>query len=74
MKPAKRFRAPSETERTALAELSAPTVGVITGVGDAHLGGFGSRQRIADHHRVAFGQACVDLHLDVVVDARLHVA
>ena len=30
-----------------LAELSAPRIGVITGIGDAHLGGFGSRQRIA---------------------------
>ena len=35
-------------EIAALAELSAPTVGVITSVGDAHLGGFGSRQRIAE--------------------------
>jgi UDP-N-acetylmuramoyl-tripeptide--D-alanyl-D-alanine ligase len=35
-------------EIAALAELAAPTVGVITGVGDAHLGGFGSLQRIAE--------------------------
>jgi UDP-N-acetylmuramoyl-tripeptide--D-alanyl-D-alanine ligase len=34
-------------EIAALAELSAPNVGVITRIGDAHLGGFGSRQRIA---------------------------
>ena len=34
-------------EIAALAELSAPTVGVITRVGDAHLGGFGSRRQIA---------------------------
>jgi UDP-N-acetylmuramoyl-tripeptide--D-alanyl-D-alanine ligase len=34
-------------EIAALAELSAPKVGVITRVGDAHLGGFGSRQHIA---------------------------
>ena len=31
-----------------LAELSAPTIGVITRTGDAHLGGFGSRQQIAE--------------------------
>lgn len=35
-------------EIAALAELAAPVVGVITGIGDAHLGGFGSRQRIAE--------------------------
>ncbi len=34
-------------EIAALAELSKPKIGVITRVGDAHLGGFGSRQRIA---------------------------
>ena len=34
-------------EIAALAELSAPKVGVITCVGDAHLGGFGSRRQIA---------------------------
>jgi UDP-N-acetylmuramoyl-tripeptide--D-alanyl-D-alanine ligase len=34
-------------EIAALAELAAPKVGVITRVGDAHLGSFGSRQRIA---------------------------
>jgi UDP-N-acetylmuramoyl-tripeptide--D-alanyl-D-alanine ligase len=32
----------------ALAELAAPRIGVITRIGDAHLGGFGSRQRIAE--------------------------
>jgi UDP-N-acetylmuramoyl-tripeptide--D-alanyl-D-alanine ligase len=31
-----------------LADLAAPKVGVITRVGDAHLGGFGSRRRIAE--------------------------
>ena len=35
-------------EIAALAELCAPEVGVITQVGDAHLGGFGSRRAIAD--------------------------
>ena len=35
-------------EIAALAELSAPKVGVITHVGDAHLGGFGSRHAIAE--------------------------
>jgi len=35
-------------EIAALAELCRPKVGVITQVGDAHLGGFGSRQAIAD--------------------------
>lgn len=34
-------------EIASLAELSAPNVGVITCVGDAHLGGFGSRRQIA---------------------------
>ena len=34
-------------EIAALAELSAPTIGVITRIGDAHLGGFGSRQQTA---------------------------
>jgi UDP-N-acetylmuramoyl-tripeptide--D-alanyl-D-alanine ligase len=34
-------------EIASLAELARPTIGVITGVGDAHLGGFGSRQNIA---------------------------
>ena len=34
-------------EIAALAELSAPQVGVITRIGDAHLGGFGSRRQIA---------------------------
>jgi UDP-N-acetylmuramoyl-tripeptide--D-alanyl-D-alanine ligase len=34
-------------EIAALAELAAPKVGVITCVGDAHLGGFGSRRQIA---------------------------
>ena len=34
-------------EIAALAELAAPKIGVITRVGDAHLGGFGSRQQIA---------------------------
>jgi UDP-N-acetylmuramoyl-tripeptide--D-alanyl-D-alanine ligase len=34
-------------EIAALAELSRPKVGVITCVGDAHLGGFGSRRHIA---------------------------
>ena len=34
-------------EIAALAELAAPKVGVITRVGDAHLGGFGTRMRIA---------------------------
>jgi len=32
----------------ALAELCRPSLGVVTHVGDAHLGGFGSRQAIAD--------------------------
>lgn len=32
----------------ALAELCAPKVGVITQIGDAHLGGFGSRQAVAE--------------------------
>jgi UDP-N-acetylmuramoyl-tripeptide--D-alanyl-D-alanine ligase len=31
-----------------LAELSAPKVGVITQIGDAHLGGFGNRQGVAE--------------------------
>ncbi len=31
-----------------LAELSAPTIGVITRTGDAHLGGFGSREQVAE--------------------------
>jgi UDP-N-acetylmuramoyl-tripeptide--D-alanyl-D-alanine ligase len=31
-----------------LAELAAPTIGVITRTGDAHLGGFGSRQQVAE--------------------------
>ena len=35
-------------EIAALAELCRPKVGVITHVGDAHLGGFGSRQAIAE--------------------------
>jgi UDP-N-acetylmuramoyl-tripeptide--D-alanyl-D-alanine ligase len=35
-------------EIAALAELCAPKVGVVTRVGDAHLGGFGSRQHIAE--------------------------
>jgi UDP-N-acetylmuramoyl-tripeptide--D-alanyl-D-alanine ligase len=35
-------------EIAALAELCLPKVGVITQVGDAHLGGFGSRQGIAE--------------------------
>jgi UDP-N-acetylmuramoyl-tripeptide--D-alanyl-D-alanine ligase len=35
-------------EIAALAELCAPKVGVITRVGDAHLGGFGSRRGIAE--------------------------
>ena len=35
-------------EIAALAELCAPKVGVITQVGDAHLGGFGTRQGIAE--------------------------
>ena len=35
-------------EIAALAELCAPKVGVITNVGDAHLGGFGSRGGIAE--------------------------
>lgn len=34
-------------EIAALAKLCDPTIGVITGAGDAHLGGFGSRQAIA---------------------------
>ena len=34
-------------EIAALAELSAPQVGVITQIGDAHLGGFGNRRQIA---------------------------
>ncbi len=34
-------------EIAALAELARPTIGVITCVGDAHLGGFGSRRQIA---------------------------
>lgn len=34
-------------EIAALTELSGPTIGVITRIGDAHLGGFGSRPRIA---------------------------
>jgi UDP-N-acetylmuramoyl-tripeptide--D-alanyl-D-alanine ligase len=35
-------------EIAALAELCRPKIGVITHVGDAHLGGFGSRRRIAE--------------------------
>lgn len=35
-------------EIAALAELSSPTIGVITNVGDAHLGGFGSRAGVAE--------------------------
>ncbi len=35
-------------EIAAMAELSAPQIGIITCIGDAHLGGFGSRQRIAE--------------------------
>ncbi|MHB8899176.1 MAG: UDP-N-acetylmuramoyl-tripeptide--D-alanyl-D-alanine ligase [Thermoguttaceae bacterium] len=35
-------------EIASLAALCRPTIGVITHVGDAHLGGFGSRQGIAD--------------------------
>jgi UDP-N-acetylmuramoyl-tripeptide--D-alanyl-D-alanine ligase len=35
-------------EVATLAELAAPTIGIITCVGDAHLGGFGSRRRIAE--------------------------
>jgi len=35
-------------EIAALAELCAPKVGVVTCVGDAHLGGFGSRRKIAE--------------------------
>jgi UDP-N-acetylmuramoyl-tripeptide--D-alanyl-D-alanine ligase len=35
-------------EIAALAELCIPKVGVITQVGDAHLGGFGSRRAVAD--------------------------
>jgi len=31
-----------------LAELAAPRIGVITRIGDAHLGGFGSRHRVAE--------------------------
>jgi UDP-N-acetylmuramoyl-tripeptide--D-alanyl-D-alanine ligase len=39
--------ASGEGEIRALAELSAPTIGVITNVGDAHLSGFGGRQGVA---------------------------
>ncbi len=35
-------------EIAALADLAAPTIGAITNVGDAHLGGFGSRRAIAE--------------------------
>jgi UDP-N-acetylmuramoyl-tripeptide--D-alanyl-D-alanine ligase len=35
-------------EIASLAELSEPMVGVITQIGDAHLGGFGSRRQIAE--------------------------
>ncbi len=40
--------ASSRGEIAALASLCAPAIGVITQVGDAHLGGFGSRRRIAE--------------------------
>jgi len=40
--------ASSKGEIAALAKLCAPKLGVITQVGDAHLGGFGTRQSIAE--------------------------
>ncbi len=40
--------ASSPGEIAALAELTRPNVGIVTHVGDAHLGGFGSRRAIAE--------------------------
>jgi len=40
--------ASSPGEIAALSELAAPQIGVITCIGDAHLGGFGSRRRVAE--------------------------
>ena len=40
--------ASSRGEIAALADLCRPKIGVITQIGDAHLGGFGSRRQIAE--------------------------
>jgi len=60
--------ASSPGEITVLAELCAPKVGVITHVGDAHLGGFGSRRGVAEAKAELLASLPADGHAVLVDD------
>ena len=60
--------ASGEGEIAALAELSAPTIGVITNVGDSHLAGFGGRQGVARAKAELLGALPPDGHAVVGED------
>ncbi|MBN2218248.1 MAG: UDP-N-acetylmuramoyl-tripeptide--D-alanyl-D-alanine ligase [Pirellulales bacterium] len=60
--------ASSRGEIGALAELCAPKIGVITHVGDAHLGGFGSRRGVAEAKAELLASLPADGHAVLVDD------
>ncbi|MBN1590803.1 MAG: UDP-N-acetylmuramoyl-tripeptide--D-alanyl-D-alanine ligase [Pirellulales bacterium] len=60
--------ASSRGEIAALADLCAPKIGVITHVGDAHLGGFGSRRGVAEAKAELLASLPPDGHAVLVDD------
>jgi UDP-N-acetylmuramoyl-tripeptide--D-alanyl-D-alanine ligase len=63
--------ASSPGEIATLAELCRPKVGVITHVGDAHLGGFGSRRGVAEAKAELLAELPRDGHAVLVDDPRI---
>lgn len=59
-------------EIAALSELSTPTIGVVTGVGDAHLGNFGSRRQIAEAKSELLAALPADGHAILADNPLLH--
>lgn len=64
--------ASSAGEIATLAELCRPKIGVITHVGDAHLGGFGSRRGVAEAKAELLAELPLDGHAVLLDDPWIH--